>query len=178
LRANPTEVAVVGRASLDGRLVSTSGSFAGFGVPLTVGEGDPALPLPHTVGCWLLDRAGWSGRRTYYGATDGEQPTIADEDRLALLVMGDASARRSERAPGYLDPRAEDFDATVVAALRSGPAAVAALDGRLASELMAAGWPAWQVLARTTAGQQWSCEVSYDEAPYGVGYVVASWLPL
>lgn len=177
LRAQPTVIAVVGRASSGARLASTGGSFTGFGVPLIVGEGDTGLPLAHTVGCWLLDRAGWTGPRPYYGATDDAQPDVADAERLGLLVMGDAAARRSERAPGYFDPRAEEYDATVAAALRTGPEAVAALDGDLARELLAAGWPAWQVLARATSGGQWSCDLLYDGAPYGVGYLVGSWLP-
>ena len=177
LRAQPTVVAVVGRAANSGQLVSTGGSFAGFGVPLTVGTGEPTLPLAHAVGCWLLDRAGWTGPRLFYGVTDDVQPDVDDAERLGLLVMGDASARRSERAPGYLDSRADEHDATVAAALRTGPEAVAALDGRLAGELLAAGWPAWQVLARAAAGRQWSCDLLYDDAPYGVGYLVASWLP-
>jgi hypothetical protein len=91
--------------------------------------------------------------------------------------MGDASARRTEKAPGYLDPRAEQYDADVVEAMRTGPAAVAALDGALADELLAAGWPAWQFLARVAQGVEWSTEILYADAPYGVGYLVACWQP-
>jgi hypothetical protein len=89
--------------------------------------------------------------------------------------MGDGSARRSIKAPGYVDDRAGGFDAAVAAALAEGPEAVAALDGALAGELLAAGWPAWQVLAGAAAGSAWDTAVSYDDAPYGVGYVVARW---
>ena len=38
-------------------------------------------------------------------------------DRVAMLVMGDGSARRSVKGPGGLDPDAEPFDAAVAAAL-------------------------------------------------------------
>jgi hypothetical protein len=177
LRTDPTVVAVVGRAPAAGVVRGTAGSFGGFGVPLVVGVGQPTLPLALTLGCWLLDRVEWGGERAYYGVTDDDQTRVLDSDRLALLVMGDASARRSERAPGYFDPRAELHDAAVVDALRSGPEAVAALDRDLSSQVLAAGWPAWQALAQAAAGQSWNCEVLYDDAPYGVGYVVASWLP-
>jgi len=39
---------------------------------------------------------------------------------MALLVMGDGSARRSLRAPGYLDTRAAAFDAEVERTIRTG----------------------------------------------------------
>ena len=38
-------------------------------------------------------------------------------DRVTLLVMGDASARRSLKGPGYLDERAPSYDASVARAL-------------------------------------------------------------
>ena len=62
--------------------------------------------------------------------------------------MGDGSARRSASAPGYLDERAAPFDAAVEQAVRDGDLpALAALDPDLARDLLAAGRPAWQVLA-------------------------------
>ena len=68
--------------------------------------------------------------------------------RVALLAMGDGTARRSTSAPGYLDERAEPFDAAVEHAFRDGDLpALAALDPALAADLLAAGRPAWQVLA-------------------------------
>jgi hypothetical protein len=172
LAARPDVVAVVGAAD---RVTGSGGTVATYGVPLRVGSGPPTLPLPHTVGCWLLDRAGWSGRRGYL--TPSEDGAVADEDgRVGLLVMGDASARRTEKAPGYIDPRAEGYDASVAAALASGPAALAQLDGDLAATLLAAGWPSWQLLARLAAGAAWDTCVTYDSAPYGVGYLVAEWV--
>jgi aromatic ring-opening dioxygenase LigB subunit len=97
-------------------------------------------------------------------------------DRVGLLVMGDGSARRDERAPGWLDARAVGFDATCASALASGePDALLALDRSLADELMVAGLPAWQVLAGAARGGEWTAEMTYDEAPYGVGYFVSLW---
>jgi hypothetical protein len=171
IAAGPDLIAVVGSVA---HVRGTGGTLAAYGVDVRVGTGPPTLPLPHTVGCWLLDRAGWSRRRLFVGAHDDE--LVATEGgRLALLVMGDASARRTEKAPGYLDARAETHDAMVAAALGSGPAAVAQLDGDLSRELMGAGWPAWQFLARVSADGQWQTAVTYDDAPYGVGYLVAEW---
>ena len=42
---------------------------------------------------------------------------------------------------------------------------------------MVGGRAPWQVLAGAGAGPV-TAEVLYDAAPYGVGYVVAAWLPL
>jgi hypothetical protein len=164
----------------------SSGTFAGYGVDLRVqlpgGEGaDPdngPLPLALAVGAWLLGQAKWAGQtlaltcdpagalppRTALGARDG------------LLVMADASARRTEKAPGWLDERAAGYDAGVSSALASGdPELLGRLDPELGSRLLAAGVPAWHAAARLLAGTSWEAQVSYDDAPYGVGYLVATW---
>ncbi len=115
----------------------TTGSFRPYGVDVAVRlpagrapAAEPAaLPLSIMVGAWLLEQAEWQGevRGQEVGtSTPGEQclelglALAQQEDRLGLLVMGDGSARRSVDAPGYLDPRAAGFDASVVDALRAG----------------------------------------------------------
>ncbi len=114
------------------------------------------------------------GARTVLAPADGAS-LVADDD-LALLVMGDGSARRSAAAPGYLDPRAARYDAVVATALRDAdPAALLALDASLADELLVAGLAAWQVLAGAARGGTWRGDLTYDAAPYGVGYFVATW---
>jgi hypothetical protein len=165
-------------------------SFAGFGIPveLRVGSGEPggpALPLSLAMGMWLLHRAG-STAATLVAETIATGAPVEEcvevGERYArqpapvgLLVMGDGSARRSEKAPGYLDPRAEEFDATVTKALAGVDAsALLALDPGLAAELMVAGRAPWQVLA-AAAHPGLSGEVLYDAAPYGVNYTVAVW---
>src|SRR5690606_505434 len=96
--------------------------------------------------------------------------------RVALLVLGDGSACRSVRAPGYLDERAAPFDAAVSAALASADTgALLGLDADLARRVRAAGRAAWQVLAGAAEGAGLSGALRYDDAPYGVGYLVASW---
>ncbi|HZB51087.1 MAG TPA: hypothetical protein VE547_18515 [Mycobacteriales bacterium] len=101
---------------------------------------------------------------------------LAGPDRLGLLVMGDGSARRSERAPGYVDPRAAGFDAAVAAALATGDAAALRdLDPARGAELLAGGVPAWRVAGHAAAGVEFDAELLRDEAPYGVGYLVAAW---
>jgi hypothetical protein len=102
----------------------------------------------------------------------------AREGRVGLLVMADGSARRTIKAPGYLDDRAAPFDARVQAALSSGDgASLAGLEPELAAELLAAGRAAWQVMSGATAGTPWRADVPYADDPFGVWYPVAVWLP-
>jgi hypothetical protein len=187
-RAAITRIALPGRmiVVLGGGPVSKAyesrarGTFAGYGVPLEVslgrdGTGPVELPLALTVGAWLLHEAGSSAGAAFSIGADDADIQLAD-GRVALLVMGDASARRSTAAPGYLDERAVGYDAAVAEALASGdPAALARLDTELGAELLAAGAPVWRTVARLVRGR-YDAEVLYDDAPYGVGYLVATWL--
>ncbi|MCZ9338540.1 hypothetical protein NGM37_12215, partial [Streptomyces sp. TRM76130] len=92
------------------------------------------------------------------------------------LVLGDASACRSVKAPGYLDERAAPFDAAVARALGAADlAAVRALDPELARELKVSGRAPWQVLAGAAEDAALGGALLYEDAPYGVGYVVAAW---
>ncbi|MFJ8751375.1 class III extradiol dioxygenase subunit B-like domain-containing protein [Streptomyces sp. NPDC102441] len=173
----------------------SAGSFAGFGVDLTVRLGEaPAgssapertLPASLAVGAWLLGRTRWDGAPVE-GLGVGE-PLAADRclragaelatraERVALLVMGDGSACRTVKAPGYLDERAVDFDAVAARALGSADlAALSALDESLAYELKVAGRAPWQMLAGAARGAGLGGQLLYEDAPYGVGYVVAAW---
>jgi hypothetical protein len=183
-------VVVVGEAPAVGPYPEGAwGSLRGYGVHATVGRGagEPSLPLSLTVGRWLLDRVRPGTSALLFGVSADSSAQrcgqlgaalAARADRVAMLVMGDGSARRSAKGPGYLDERAVPFDAKVAAALRSGDADdLAGLDPGLADELLVAGRAAWQVLAGAAAGQSWEGAVGYDAAPYGVTYLVATWLP-
>jgi hypothetical protein len=128
-------------------------------------------PQALEVGAWLLPGAPGV---VVAGAADGAA-LVADRD-VALLVMGDGSARRSLAAPGYLDERAAPYDAAVAAALRDADTgALLALDPALDDALLVAGRAAWQALAGAAHGARWRGELLYDAAPYGVGYFVATW---
>ncbi|WP_432151674.1 class III extradiol dioxygenase subunit B-like domain-containing protein [Streptomyces sp. bgisy029] len=169
------------------------GSFRGFGVALdvTLGAPDPAAQEPAladslAVGAWLLDRARWTGVPVEGLAVDGRSPAAAcawtgqelaaRAERVALLVMGDGSACRTLKAPGYLDERAEAFDARAAEALGSADlAALDALDETLAYELKAAGRAPWQLLSGAARGAGLAGRLLYEDAPYGVGYTVAAW---
>lgn len=157
--------------------------WRGFGVDGRGGDG-PALPLGLALGAYWLDALDAGADRRYLGIAHDAAPSecaargreLVQKHDFGLLVVADGSARRSEKAPGHLDPRAADFDAEVEAALRTGsPERLAGLEAAQAAALLAAGRPAWQVLAGAAAGATWSAEVPYADAPYGVAYFVASW---
>lgn len=183
LGTRPEVVVVIGEAP-ETRAYDGTWDWRRFGVPLH-GTGDGALPRALGVGAWLLDDAGWVGPRRYAGVAAGTSPagcaalgaSLHQEDGSpALLVIGDGSARRSLKAPGHLDPRGEPFDDLVADALaRADTSALAALDADLARDLMAAGRAPWQVLAAAAGEQSWDSRVLLHEAPYGVGWLVASW---
>ncbi|MFI8190233.1 class III extradiol dioxygenase subunit B-like domain-containing protein [Streptomyces sp. NPDC085946] len=199
--ARPDRLVVVGPAESGGPEEypqGTPGSFRGFGVDLDVrlgaddvpGEADtgggPRLPYGLAVAAWLLERTGWTDAPVD-GLGVGE--SLAPEQcarigrgvgaragRVALLVMGDASACRTLKAPGYLDERAAPFDAEAARALGAAdPAALTALDTALARELKVSGRAPWQVLAGAAEGTSLNGTLLYEDAPYGVGYIVATW---
>lgn len=195
--ARPDRLVVVGPAEPSGRGPHPEGglgSFRGFGVDLAVrlgrgGADTPSareLPASLAVAAWLLERAGWSaapveglgvGEPLAAGrCAEAGREIAASADRVALLVMGDASACRTLKAPGYLDERAAPFDAEVARALGSADVtALEALDAELAHELKASGRAPWQVLAGAAGTAELTGTLLYEDAPYGVGYVVATW---
>ncbi|MCN9242532.1 class III extradiol dioxygenase subunit B-like domain-containing protein [Streptomyces sp. RY43-2] len=198
--ARPGRLVVVGPAeeSEQGPYpAGTRGSFRGFGVDTDVrlgtadGGTDPVAPereLPPSlaVAAWLLGWARWS-EAPVEGLAVAEALTpdrcvrtgadlAGQDERVALLVMGDASACRSLKAPGYLDQRAASFDAQVARALGAADvAALKALDADLAQELKALGRAPWQILAGAAEQTRLTGDLLYDDAPYGVGYLVAAW---
>jgi len=202
--ARPDRLVVVGPAEQSGRGThpeGARGSFRGFGVDVDVRLGgaedakaevsaaaasERPLPPSLAVAAWLLRRTGWSGAPVE-GLGVGEplaaercievgRGIAAGPERVALLVMGDASACRTLKAPGYLDERAAPFDAQVARALGAADvAAIEELDAELAYELKASGRAPWQVLAGAAEDRDLAGTLLYEDAPYGVGYVVATW---
>ena len=146
-----------------------------------------SLPPAAGIGAYLLDQAGYQGPRVIWTVSQDEPPAgcrklgaelAATGQRTALLVLGDGSARRGPRAPGYVDGRAAAFDASAERAVRAGDLpALLDLDPGLARELMATGRPAWQVLAGALAGTAPAARIRYAGDPFGVMYLVASFMP-
>jgi hypothetical protein len=170
---SPNQLLVLGT---DGPLVDWQGFAPGLMDP----EFQP-MPLSLQVGAWLLSGRALASEPAYVAiGSDGEPVAPWPElpGSTGLLVMGDGSARRSLKGPGYLDERAEPFDAAVVKAVGDGsPQALADLDLELADALLAAGAPAWVAAANLLRAGNWCGDVLYADAPYGVMYTVATWLP-
>ncbi|WP_149828306.1 class III extradiol dioxygenase subunit B-like domain-containing protein [Streptomyces tailanensis] len=195
--ARPDRLVVVGPAAESRSYAEGErGSFRGFAVDVDVrlgrgGTADTAaagreLPASLAVAAWLLDHTDWADAPVEglgIGEPLGAERCIevgrdisGSAERVALLVMGDASACRTLKAPGYLDDRAAGFDAEVARALADADtAALKALDTGLARELKASGRAPWQILAGAAEGADLSGSLLYDDAPYGVGYLVATW---
>lgn len=165
-------------------------SFAPWGLPDDASARLAAEPLPISlsVGAWLVNRivgqdAHHARCRLVTVAADASPAECEDlgrrlgDDRpWALLTMGDGSARRGTRAPGYDDPRASRYDERVARALATADLeALRGLDPELSAQLMVAGRAPWQVLAGAARGASWRASLEYDDAPYGVAYFVATW---
>ncbi|MCZ2831102.1 hypothetical protein O2W14_19840 [Modestobacter sp. VKM Ac-2986] len=185
LAASPAVVLVVGDG-LDGVRCGPgdSGDLRGHGVDLDLPFAGPAapgglrVPLPHLIGAWLLDEVGHTGARLGVGPGDLAAALAGAPGPVGVLAMGDGSARRTEKAPGALDPDAGPFDGGVAAALAAGdPVALAGLDPAAGERLLAAGVPVWRSVGAALAGHAFRGGVGYDDAPFGVGYLVATWTP-
>ncbi|MGI5129194.1 hypothetical protein ACQEVB_20480 [Pseudonocardia sp. CA-107938] len=189
LAAAAQEWTVVGADAGGRRSVgpATRGSFVGFGADVVVGmsrdadgDVDPALPLPLLVAAWLGAVHGVTLRGELVAPDAAPRDCVELGTELGrrdggLLVVGDGSAKHTERAPGHLDERSAAFDDQVAAALAAADVdALAGLDADLAAELWASGRAPWQVLAGA-AGGGWQGELLYSGAPFGVGYHVAVW---
>ena len=55
-------------------------------------------------------------------------------------------------------------------------AALATLDVEEGRRLLAAGVPAWRAVGGVLAGRSVTARLHHDAAPFGVGYLVASWV--
>lgn len=184
LAVAPERVVIVGGATSTRRWEPETARGSGaFGVS----DSPSGLPLSLAVGEFLLTRSGWAGPCELTSIATDASPeqcsslgaSIADGTSVLLLVMGDGSGVRRDAPPGAADPAAEPFDANVVAALATADvAALFRVDPAAATALKAAGRAPWQVLAGAAGvvPGRWSATLHHEEAPYGVGYFVVSWL--
>ena len=127
-------------------------------------------PLGVRVGRRLLDLSGWAGQVQPGTGYHWTTTTL-------LLVVGDGSACRSEKAPGHLDERSLDLDATILRALESvDTTTLRDLDPGLCQELLVTGAPALRQAAYVMRDRtELVGEVLWSGDPWGVQYWVARW---
>jgi len=186
LDSRPDLVAVVGGADTTARWDSGGQLDLRVFAPALAGlpPGTPRAPASVGLGGMLLDQAGFGGPRALLSVREQEPASgcarlgaelAGAAGRVALLVMADGSARRTLKAPGYLDERGAPFDAEIARIVAgSDLAPLLAVDPELATEVMATGRAAWQVLAGAAAGRSSTARVRYQDDPFGVFYLVAS----
>lgn len=184
--AAPAEMVVVGPADRPGPVDA--------GLPIdvrrfgTTGPRTPAataLPQSLGVGRRLLDDAGWTGPTSLHAvswdAGVDELEALAGDllgrGGVGALLLGDGSACRSEKAPGFLDDRAFGFDDAVAGALAAGdPGPLRDLDTALAAELMVGGRSVLRLLGLLGDRRRPArATLAHREDPYGVSYLVARW---
>jgi hypothetical protein len=184
LEIRPEVLVVLGEGAAPGERFGAGdgGDLRGFGVDLAVSFSGPVrpggrpIPPAFLIGAWLLDEAGVSGTRVGVGPDDLVPLLASLPGPVGVLAVGDGSARRTVKAPGYLDPAAEPFDAAVAHALAEGDAAALAdLDAAEGARLLAAGVPIWRAVGAVLRGRRVLARLHHDGAPFGVGYPVAHW---
>jgi hypothetical protein len=150
--------------------------------PVTI-VGDPQ---GRRVGEWLVEEATSARPREGAGVSrlrrqgalapqppEGGAPHPPDSGP-GVLAVGNGSACRSEKAPGYLDERAAGFDADLARALTApDPTALAGIDPTISAELLAAT-DGLRALGDVLTPDHVTT-VDYDDDPYGVQYWVVRW---
>lgn len=153
-------------------------------LPQYAGLDDPVAEL--RTACldairWLLEETGAvtvvgtpGGTRVGRHLLEAVGAVAGPGDGAAYLVVANGSGSRSERAPGHLDERSDDFDDELRRALlgSDGPA-LAAVDRALGRELWADVDGLAALGAILTRGHVAS--VDYDADPFGVQYWVVRW---
>lgn len=179
------------------------GTFAGFGVDVRVSPGgstkaavtDDSMPLPLLIAYWL--RGEVDAGPTGVSLIDAELIS-ADADtasclakgrtlaakletsplREGVLVVADGPTTLTAKAPGSFDSRAADVHTGLRAGFEAGDTSyVAGLDEDLCAELGVQGRAPWQMLAGILGGNRARASELHSDAPYGVGYYTALWLP-
>jgi hypothetical protein len=186
--ARPDALVVVGGGERTVRYPDgAAGSLAGYGVPFTLGDGPPVLPLSLTVGRWLLGSRTAVWQAVAADVAPDQCLLLGAElaglaPRVAILAMADGPGCRARRAPGAIDADADRYDKQVSDALATADAGLLAdLDPRQDGELYIAGRAAWQVLAGAALADadlgdsRFAGQLRYAGAPFEVSYFVATW---
>lgn len=175
-------------------------STADFGVDLNLPgldggpDGEPARDLPTSIMALrgvlaasspqVLAGADWSAIRPATRA--GEDPpgdggcrNPRDDGDTLLVVLADGAAGYGSHGPLAPDPAAAAFDERLRAAAESGePETLRGIDDGSAPARHAATDATWASAAHLLGARtQWDAKLHYIDHPYGITYLVASWIP-
>ncbi|MCH5642485.1 MULTISPECIES: hypothetical protein [unclassified Gordonia (in: high G+C Gram-positive bacteria)] len=179
---------------------SEVGTFARFGVDvsvtLTAGRTDPhavdpEMSLSMLVAAWLRGQSGIDRCRPVLVGADTSAAgcavvgrglateIAASDERFGVLVVGDGATALSAKAPGGGLRESAVVLQKVIDEAMAGPEPerLAALSEPECEAEGVAGRVAWQVAAALCTGLAVRSEVLYADAPFGVGYTVARWIP-
>lgn len=178
---DPDRVYVVGSGS--GLPATSFAPWApGSGADEVTVDVPEALPLALLVGAWLT-----RGRARSFVVVDPQTDAAESaelgrelaetEQRVAMLVMGDGSARHDVKAPGYVDARAGSWDDRAHTAFAAADCTgLLSLDPVLGEELMCAGRAPWQVLAGAAQSVSFTHKEARYDVLFGVGYHLVTWI--
>lgn len=119
-------------------------------------------PLEHyRFGCAIKDAVDGSGKS------------------VVMIASGDLSHKLKEDGPYGFTPEGSEFDRRVIAILKEGPLRrLLAIDNVLVNKAAQCGLDAFRILAGSFDGIKVIPDVLSYEAPFGVGYAVATITPL
>ena len=138
---------------------------------------------------WYLQGVGWSGKVVCIriGGLSAVQcyeigrilAQASGKDRVALVASGDMSHCLSEHAPSPYNPAGGQFDRLVVKALEEKDfTAILKIPLELRQRAAECGWRPLVTLLGALNGCPCQSEVLSYQGPFGVGYLVATFLPL
>jgi hypothetical protein len=148
------------------------------------GPADPDVPTALLGARWLLGEvarehpgaARWADL-VWLPVTPDSPAAVPGEGRVLLVVAADGAASHGPKAPRAEHPGAASYDDELAAALAAGdPDRLTSTDVDLGTEVGALGPWTWPWLGRVTAGRRWDAQVAWTGHPFGIGYVVASWI--
>ncbi|MGB6052302.1 MAG: hypothetical protein WBG14_15795 [Rhodococcus sp. (in: high G+C Gram-positive bacteria)] len=174
---------------------ATGGSFAGFGVDVTVALSpissriDSELPLAALVAGWLrgeaapqasievrfLEASASTSDCLRFGC-DMRAELDSTPEPWGLLVVADGATTLTAKAPGSFDERAEGVQQSIDDALSAAdPDALTGLDRTECAELGVDAFVVWLALAGVLGEDRPTARTLYRAAPFGVGYYVGTW---
>ncbi|MEY4136951.1 MAG: hypothetical protein RL205_1079 [Actinomycetota bacterium] len=151
------------------------------------GSAADLLPIPLAVGAAVLRDAGWRGsidlRQIDRDAPVSEALALGRQlagspQRLGLVLLGNASACSTPKAPGSFHPRSTEFNLDFVTSIRTADvAAIREWSSADFAEQMSDGRLPLQVLIGAWGEGDFSTEIHFADESYGVFYVCASLTP-